>query len=113
MSEEELEHSDLIAELRAVDDAAAQLSSGWFSYQAFYVILTSFTALDSDSDGFLTEDDLRQYGNQCFTYHFVHPVPIRDLTVSRLMEGAGQCFVKETPGVLSYEEFICTRVAWL
>ena len=108
-----MEHSDLIMELHALDDTTVQLSSGWFSYQAFYVIWTSFAALDSDSDGFLTESDLRQYGNQCFTYHSIHPVPIRDLTVSRLMEGAGQCFVKETPAALSYAEFICNRAACL
>lgn len=42
-------------------------STGWFGFDAFYVIWKAFSQLDLDDDGYLTASDLHCYSNGALT----------------------------------------------
>ena len=68
ITEQECMQSRLLQELHAMEsNTPYAYSTGWFGFDAFYVIWKAFSQLDLDDDGYLTASDLHCYSNGALT----------------------------------------------
>ncbi|KNB43955.1 serine threonine-protein phosphatase [Blastocystis sp. subtype 4] len=68
-----------------------------FGLNAFHVVWNQFRELDLDQDSLLSKDDLRRYGEMC----------LNELTLDRIIMGAGRKKFCMTSGYINYQDFVC------
>lgn len=70
----------------------------FFSYEHFYVLYCRFWELDSDHDFFITKEEFSKYSGHTLS----------NKTIDRIFDQETRPFRSKRPGLMSYEDFICT-----